>query len=153
MREDYAWSMLEKEIKDSAQSLEYEIQTLMTSRGETPFLTLGIDVIDPNANHETIRIQKTITKAILKQRLDGLTNGVTPVFPKLVYQLEKGNNLEKQDPFYDLFKLSAKVSAYRQYPDYTMTDRLIEVTGSYKEPMGKHYCSYKTFLIAGKLSH
>lgn len=135
-REEYAWQMLKKEIRDSAQSLEYEIQTLMTSRGETPFLTLGIDMIDINQDDETIRIQKTITKAILKQRLAGLTNGVTPVFPKLVFELKKGNNLDKQDPFYDLFKLSAKVSAFRQYPDYTMTDRLIKVTGSNKPPMG-----------------
>ncbi len=134
--EEYAWDRLAKEIEDSAQSLEYEVQTLMTSRAETPFLTLGINNVDLDADEETQRIEKMITEAILKQRLKGLTGGVTPVFPKLVYQNTKGNNLDPGDKYYDLFKLAIKCSANRQYPDYTNTDKVIEVTGDYKEPMG-----------------
>lgn len=135
--EEFAWDMFTKEAKDCAQSIEYEIQTLMTSRGETPFLTLGINTIDPNATPEEKEIQKIITTAILNQRLEGLTDGVTPVFPKLVYQLLDGNNLNPGNPYYDLFKLAVKTSARRSYPDYNMTEKVIEVTGSYKEPMGK----------------
>lgn len=137
LKEEYVWNQLKKECEDATQSLEYEIQTLMTSRSETPFLTLGIDIIDETQDEETIKIQKMITMAMLNQRLKGLTGGVTPVFPKLTYQLKRGNNLDKNDPFYELFKTSVEVSANRQYPDYVMTDRLIEVTGSYKDPMGK----------------
>ena len=135
--EQFAWEMFRKEAKDCAQSIEYEIQTLMTSRGETPFLTLGINVIDPNATPEEQEVQRIIATAILNQRLEGLTDGVTPVFPKLVFQLKEGNNLNPGDPNYDLFKLAVKTSARRSYPDYTMTEKVIEVTGSYKEPMGK----------------
>lgn len=135
--EQFAWDMFTKESKDCAQSIEYEIQTLMTSRGETPFLTLGINVIDPNATPEEQEVQRIIATAILNQRLTGLTDGVTPVFPKLVFQLLEGNNLNPGDPNYDLFKLAVKTSARRSYPDYTMTEKVIEVTGSYKEPMGK----------------
>lgn len=135
--EQFAWEMFKKEAKDCAQSIEYEIQTLMTSRGETPFLTLGINVIDPNATPEEQEVQRIIATAILNQRLEGLTDGVTPVFPKLVFQLKEGNNLNPGDPNYDLFKLAVKTSARRSYPDYTMTEKVIEVTGSYKEPMGK----------------
>ena len=136
-REEYAWYMLEKEIKDSMQSLEYEIQTLMTSRGETPFLTLGLDVAKEEYTNEERKIHNMIIKAILNQRLEGLTGGVTPVFPKLVFQLKNGVNLNPNERDYELFKLAIEVSANRQYPDYIMSDRLTEVTGGVKFPMGK----------------
>ena len=134
--EAYAWDRLAKEIEDSMQSLEYEVQTLMTSRAETPFLTLGINNIDLNASDENQKIQKMITEAILNQRIKGLTGGVTPVFPKLVYQNTKGNNLNSEDKYYNIFQLAVVCSAHRQYPDYINTDKLVEVTGDYKEPMG-----------------
>lgn len=135
-REDYAWFMLEKEIKDSMQSLEYEVQTLVTSRGETPFLTLGLDCAKEWYNDEERKIHNMIIEAILNQRLEGLTGGVTPVFPKLVFQLKDGINLNPSEEDYELFKLSIKVSANRQYPDYIMSDRLTEVIGGVKFPMG-----------------
>lgn len=135
-QEDFAWYMLEKEIKDSMQSLEYEVQTLMTSRGETPFLTLGLDIPKAEYNNEERKIHNMIITAILNQRLKGLTGGVTPVFPKLVFQLKDGVNLNPKDKDYELFKLATKVSANRQYPDYIMSDRLEEVTGGIKFPMG-----------------
>ena len=137
LKDKYAWDMLEKETKDCMQSIEYEIQTLMTSRSEVPFLTLEIDCVDMDAPEEDQKIQVMLTKAILNQRLKGLTNGVTPVFPKLVFELKRGNNLELDDKYVELFKLAAKTSAFRQYPDYTMYDRVCEVTGDYKPPMGK----------------
>ena len=135
-REEYVWSELAKEIKNSMQSLEYEVQTLVTSRGETPFLTLGLDVPKDYYTEEERKIHNMIIKAILEQRLRGLTDGVTPVFPKLVFQLKRGVNLDPNDPEYEMFKLAVKVSAYRQYPDYIMTDRLQEVTGGVCFPMG-----------------
>jgi len=134
--EEYAWERLEKEIKDSIQSLEYEIQTLVTSRGETPFLTLGLDIPREDYSEEDRKIHNMIIEAILKQRLEGLTGGVTPVFPKLVFQLKDGVNLKTNDKEYEMFKLASKVSAKRQYPDYVMTDKLKEVTGGFKFPMG-----------------
>lgn len=136
-REEYAWDRLEREIKDSMQSLEYEVQTLVTSRGETPFLTLGLDCAKEEYSNEERKIHNMIIESILDQRLKGLTGGVTPVFPKLVFQLKDGVNLNPTDRDYELFKLSVKVSANRQYPDYIMSDRLTEVTGGVKFPMGK----------------
>ena len=135
-REDYAWNRLEKEIEDSMQSLEYEVQTLVTSRGETPFLTLGLDCAKDTYTDEERKIHNMIIKAILNQRLKGLTGGVTPVFPKLVFQLKNGTNLNPTDKDYELFKLAIEVSANRQYPDYIMTDRLTEIIGGVKFPMG-----------------
>lgn len=134
--ETYAWEQLDKEAKNTAQSLEYEVQTLMTSRAETPFLTIGLDCIDLNADEETQKIQIIITKAILNQRIKGLTDGVTPVFPKIVYHLEKGNNLLPTDPYHDLYILAIKCSSLRGYPDYVMNEKTKEITGSIKPPMG-----------------
>lgn len=114
--ESYAWEQLDKEAKNTAQSLEYEVQTLMTSRAETPFLTIGLDCIDLNADEETQKIQVIITKAILNQRIKGLTDGVTPVFPKIVYHLEKGNNVLPTDKYHDLYILAIKCSSLRGYP-------------------------------------
>lgn len=135
-REWYIKTMFEKECEDVAQSLEYEVQTLMTSRGETPFLTIGLDPVDEFADEETRYIQENIVKAILNQRIKGLTGGVTPVFPKIVYHLRNGNNLNSGDPYYHLFKLAVKCSAFRGYPDYLNEERLKEVSGTVIVPMG-----------------
>ena len=133
-REDYAWEHLAKEIKDGCQSLEYEIQTLMNSRGESPFLTIEVNTVDENADEETQKIQKMICEGFLNQRIRGL-DGRTPEFPKMVFELRRGNNLEKTDPYYDLFQLAIKCSSLRCYPDYLNYDKIVEVTGSYKPPM------------------
>lgn len=146
-REEYIWSRFEKEIEDSVQSLEYEIQTLMTSRAETPFLTLGLDIPREYYTEEERIIHNMIIRAILKQRLKGLTGGVTPVFPKLVFQLKDGVNLNPTEKEYEMFKLAIEVSANRQYPDYIMTDRLEEVTGGFAFPMG---C--RSFKVDGKFN-
>ena len=137
--ENYAWEQLEKEAKNSAQSLEYEVQTLMTSRGETPFLTIGLDCIDLNADEESQKIQVLLTESILNQRIKGLTGGVTPVFPKIVYHLEKGNNLLPNDKYHDLYLLALRCSSLRGYPDYVMNEKTKEVTGSIKPPMGLNF--------------
>lgn len=133
--EDYAWEHLKKEIKDGCQSLEYEIQTLTNSRGEIPFLTIELDCVDLEANEELQRIQYMICEAYLRQRINGLSGDVTPVFPKIVFETKRGNNLDPTDKYYSLFKLAIECSSKRVYPDYLMHDKIVEVTGSYKPPM------------------
>lgn len=133
--EEFSWKMLEREIHKSIKGLEYEILTLTNSRGEIPFTTFEIDCIDLNASEENQHIQHLILTEFLKTRIEGLTGGVTPVFPKLCFQLKKGNNLNPEDKYYDTFKLAIKCSSLRLYPDYLMTDKIIEVTGGYKAPM------------------
>lgn len=133
-REPYAWEHLKQEIKDGCQSLEYEIQTLMNSRGESPFLTIEVNTVDENADEETQKIQEMVCEGFLNQRIRGL-DGRTPEFPKMVFEVRRGNNLEKTDPYYHLFQLAIKCSSLRCYPDYLMYDKVVEVTGSYKPPM------------------
>jgi len=128
--ESFATERTEKECYDAFQSLEYEINTLHTANGQTPFVTLGFGL-------GTSWESKLIQKSILKNRITGLgKNHKTAVFPKLVFAIKDGLNLKKTDPNYDVKQLALECSSKRMYPDILNYDKLIEVTGSFKYPMG-----------------
>lgn len=127
-QQEYAWERLEKEVYDAVQGLEYEITTLMNSRGEQPFETVTI-------GRSTSKFGRLFQKAYLETRYKGFTDGTTPVFPKLCFFLEDGVNLNPGDPNYDLFKLAVKCSSVRMYPDYLNVEKIIENTGDVKSPM------------------
>lgn len=127
---DYAAFKTVKDIYDSMQSLEYEVNTLYSSNGQTPFVTFGFGL-------GTGRWEREIQKAILKVRLKGIgKDGTTAIFPKLVMGLKRGTNLDPQDPNYDIKQLALKCSAKRMYPDVLNYEKIVEITGSYKAPMG-----------------
>lgn len=129
-REDYALSFTKKDIYDAMQSLEYEINTLYSSNGQTPFVTLGFGL-------GTSWIEREIQQAILNVRLTGLgKQRQTAIFPKLVFSLKRGVNLQATDPNYDVKKLALECSAKRMYPDVLNYDKLVEITGDFKAPMG-----------------
>lgn len=89
--EGYAKALIEKECFDAFQSLEYEVNTLHTSNGQTPFVTFGFGL-------GTSWQSRLIQQAILKNRIRGLgKNHKTPVFPKLVFTIKKGLNQTKGD--------------------------------------------------------
>ncbi len=128
--EPYALAKTKKDIYDAMQSLEYEINTLYSSNGQTPFTTLGFGL-------GTNWFEREIQKAILQVRIGGLGREKrTAIFPKLVFTLKKGLNLEKEDPNYDIKQLAIECATKRMYPDVLMYDKLIELTGSFKAPMG-----------------
>src|SRR5690606_33705689 len=92
----YAARNLEKHLEDAMQSLEYEINTLFTSNGQTPFTTVGFGL-------GTGWLEREIQRAILRIRIRGLgSEGRTAIFPKLVLTLRRGVNLDPGDPNYDL---------------------------------------------------
>ncbi|WP_163651681.1 anaerobic ribonucleoside-triphosphate reductase [Listeria sp. PSOL-1] len=129
-REDYLKSKTSKDIYDAMQSLEYEINTLYTSNGQTPFVTLGFGLGEDWFARE-------IQKAILNVRLGGIgKDRHTAIFPKLVFSIKRGTNLEKHDPNYDIKQLALKCSAKRMYPDVLNYDSLVRLTGDFKVPMG-----------------
>lgn len=128
-QKDFAWKMLEKECMDSMQSLEYEIATLMNSRGEQPFLTITI-------GYGRGKYARLIQKCILETRIKGYSDGTTPVFPKICYFVEDGLNRNPGDENYDLYQLAIRCSTIRQYPDYINVEQLVRVTGDRKSPMG-----------------
>ncbi|MCW8328576.1 anaerobic ribonucleoside-triphosphate reductase [Photobacterium sp. SDRW27] len=128
--EDYAKKLTEKEVFDAFQSLEYEINTLFSSNGQTPFLSIGIGL-------GTSWESKLIQKAIFENRIAGLgKNKKTAVFPKLLFAIKDGINHKPSDPNYDIKRLALECASKRMYPDILNYDKVVEVTGSFKAPMG-----------------
>jgi len=128
--EEYAWKKTQKDIYDAMQSLEYEINTLFTSNGQTPFTSLGFGL-------GTNRFEREIQKAILNIRIKGLgSEHRTAIFPKLIFTLKRGLNLEEGSPNYDIKQLALECATKRMYPDVLSYDKIVELTGSFKVPMG-----------------
>ena len=107
-----------KELESGVQTIQYQINTLMTTNGQSPFVTLFLNIEEDDEYVEEVAL---IVKEILKQRLEGIKNekGIytTPTFPKLIYVLHEHNCLEggKYD---DVTDMAVKCSAKRLYPDY-----------------------------------
>lgn len=126
----YAFKKTEKDIYDAMQSLEYEINTLYSSQGQTPFTTLGFGLGEN-------WFERKIQESILKVRIKGIGKEErTAIFPKLIFTLKKGLNLNPNDPNYDIKQLALECSAKRMYPDILNYDQIVKLTGSFKVPMG-----------------
>ena len=129
-QEQFAKEKTEKDIYDAMQSLEYEINTLYSSQGQTPFTSLGFGLGEGYFERE-------IQKAILKVRINGLGKEKrTAIFPKLIFVLKDGLNLKPSDPNYDIKQLALTCATQRMYPDVLMYDTITKITGSCKTPMG-----------------
>ncbi|MDQ8759052.1 anaerobic ribonucleoside-triphosphate reductase [Streptococcus ruminantium] len=129
-QEEYACAKTQKDIYDAMQSLEYEINTLFTSNGQTPFTSLGFGL-------GTSWFEREIQKAILNIRIKGLgREGRTAIFPKLIFTVKRGLNLEPDSPNYDIKQLAIECATKRMYPDMLSYDKIVELTGSFKVPMG-----------------
>ena len=129
-REEFAREKTKKDIYDAMQALEYEINTLYSSQGQTPFTTINFGL-------GTSWIAREIQKAILKIRIKGLgKEHRTAIFPKLTFTIKRGLNLDPEDPNYDIKQLALECSTKRMYPDLLMYGKIKELTGSFKTPMG-----------------
>ncbi|QYJ76620.1 anaerobic ribonucleoside-triphosphate reductase [Shewanella sp. FJAT-52076] len=126
----YARALTEKECHDAFQSLEYEVNTLHTANGQTPFVTFGFGL-------GTSWESRLIQQSILKVRMAGLgKNRKTAVFPKLVFAIRDGINHKAGDCNYDIKRLALKCATERMYPDILNYEQVVRVTGSFKTPMG-----------------
>ena len=128
---------LKKELSAGVQTIQYQINTLMTTNGQSPFVTLFLNL---DENDEYIEENAMIIEEILKQRYEGIKNEkgvyVTPAFPKLVYVLYEHNNLSGGKYDY-LTKLAVKCSSKRMYPDYISAKKMREnYEGNVFSPMG-----------------
>ena len=117
---------LQDELRSGVQTIQYQINTLMTTNGQSPFVTLFLHIDEEDEYvEETVRI----IVEILKQRLQGTKNEkgvfVTPAFPKLVYVLDENNCLRGGKYDY-VTRLAAKCSAKRMYPDYISAKKMRE---------------------------
>ncbi|WP_150138811.1 anaerobic ribonucleoside-triphosphate reductase [Candidatus Enterovibrio escicola] len=126
----YARSRTQKECYDAFQSLEYEVNTLHTANGQTPFVTFGFGLGESWS-------ARLIQLSILKNRIAGLGRSrKTAVFPKLVFSVKAGLNLKISEPNYDIKQLALECASKRMYPDILNYDSVVKVTGSFKSPMG-----------------
>ncbi|EOI6572926.1 anaerobic ribonucleoside-triphosphate reductase [Enterococcus faecalis] len=129
-QKSFAQKKTKKDIFDAMQSLEYEINTLFTSNGQTPFTSLGFGL-------GTNWFEREIQRAILQIRINGL--GIekrTAIFPKLIFTIKRGVNAQPTDPNYDIKQLALECATKRMYPDVLNYDKIVELTGSFKVPMG-----------------
>ncbi len=124
--EQMAQDRLQDELRSGVQTIQYQINTLMTTNGQSPFVTLFLN-LDPN--DEYIEENAIIVEEILRQRLEGIKNEkgvyVTPAFPKLIYVLDEHNCL-KGGKYDYITKLAVKFSAKRLYPDYISAKKMRE---------------------------
>ena len=128
---------LRDELKSGVQTIQYQINTLMTTNGQSPFVTLFLNL---DENDEYIEENAAIIEEILRQRLEGIKNEkgvyITPAFPKLVYVLDECNCL-KGGKYDYITKLAVKCSAKRMYPDYISAKKMREnYEGNVFSPMG-----------------
>ena len=125
----YATDMTRKDVQDACQSMEYEVNTLFTSQGQSPFITFGFGL-------GTTWQAREIQKGILDTRIKGLgKQGRTAIFPKLIYMMDEDVNMKEGDPNYDVKKLAVTCASKRNYPDALFMPRLRE-TGNGSTPMG-----------------
>ena len=128
---------LKEELKSGVQTIQYQINTLMTTNGQSPFVTLflNLEEDDPYIEENAMIIEE-----IIRQRYEGIKNEqgvyITPAFPKLVYVLHEHNNLTGGKYDY-LTKEAVKCSAKRLYPDYISAKKMKEnYEGNIFSPMG-----------------
>ena len=146
MIEELVNQRLQGELSSGVQTIQYQINTLMTTNGQSPFVTLFLNL---DKDDEYIEENAMIIEEILKQRYKGIKNEkgvyVTPAFPKLVYVLDEHNCL-KGGKYDYLTKLAVKCSSKRMYPDYISAKKMREnYEGNVFSPMG---C--RSFLIPWK---
>ena len=129
--------LLNQEIKDSIQTLHYQLNTLSTTNGQSPFITIFCYVDEiPEYREET----SLLTAELFRQRLAGMKSPsghtINPTFPKVVYVLTN-NNLNENHPDFELTKLAAKCTCKRMVPDYMSEKKAKEYkNGCVIPPMG-----------------
>ena len=128
---------LNDELRSGVQTIQYQINTLMTTNGQSPFVTLFLH-LDPE--DEYVEENARIIIEVLRQRYEGIKNEagvyVTPAFPKLIYVLDEFNCL-KGGKYDYITEMAVKCSAKRMYPDYISAKKMREnYEGNVFSPMG-----------------
>ena len=127
--DEYVEAIVDDEIKNGVQTIQYQIITLLTTNGQAPFITIFMYINEvPDG-----QIKKDLVKIInemLKQRILGVKNRagvyVTPAFPKLIYVLDE-DNIDPGTKYYDTTVLAAQCTAKRMVPDYISAKKIKEL--------------------------
>ncbi len=127
---DYAADMTEESVKQAMQGLEYEINSLSTVNGQTPFTTIGIGT-------ETSWEGRLVQKYVLKTRMDGFgAKKETAIFPKIVYATCEGLNFNPEDPNWDISQMAFSCMTKSIYPDILFVTKEQVDNGTVVYPMG-----------------
>lgn len=128
-----------KEIKSGVQTIQYQLLTLMTTNGQTPFVTafMYLNEVPEGRLRDDLNI---LIKEVLRQRMEGVKNKqgvwITPAFPKLIYVLDE-NNISEGTEYWETTVLAAKCTAKRLVPDYISAKVMKELkNGNVYTPMG-----------------
>ena len=125
--EKYAKEDLRKEVKDGVQTFQYQINSMTTTNGQAPFLSVCLYLGEKEEYKEELAM---IIEEVLKQRTLGMKNEkgvyITPAFPKLIYVLEE-DNLHENSKYWYLTELAAKCTAKRMVPDYISEKKMLEL--------------------------
>lgn len=126
---DLVEERVREEVKRGVQTIQYQVITLMTTNGQSPFITVFMylgEVSDP----QTKKDLAMIIEEVVKQRCEGVKNEngiwITPAFPKLIYVLEE-DNIHEDSPYWYLSKLCAECTAKRLVPDYISEKKMLEL--------------------------
>ncbi|MDD6331506.1 MAG: anaerobic ribonucleoside-triphosphate reductase, partial [Clostridium sp.] len=135
--EDMVKERVNDELRSGVQTIQYQINTLMTTNGQSPFVTLFLYLDEKD---EYIEENAQIIEEILRQRIEGIKNEkgvyVTPAFPKLIYVLDECNCL-KGGKYDYITEMAIRCSAKRMYPDYISAKMMREnYEGNVFSPMG-----------------
>lgn len=126
------------EIKSGIQTIQYQLLTIMTTNGQTPFVSMFMCLTDAK-NETEQRDLALLIEEVLRQRIYGIKNEqgvlITPAFPKLLFVLDE-TNMFIDSPYYYLRELAAQCSAKRLVPDYVSAKKLKELKGDIYGPMG-----------------
>ena len=126
------------EIKRGVQTIQYQILTLLTTNGQTPFVTVYMYLNEARSEQEKKDLA-VIIQETLEQRYQGVKNEcgvwVTPAFPKLIYVLEE-DNIREGTPYWYLTQLAAKCTARRLVPDYISEKKMLELKSDVYTCMG-----------------
>lgn len=125
--EKYAKEDLKKEVRDGVQTFQYQINSMTTTNGQAPFLSVCLYLGETKEYKKELAM---IIEEILKQRTLGMKNEkgvyVTPAFPKLLYVLEE-DNINENSKYWYLTELAAKCTAKRMVPDYISEKKMLEL--------------------------
>jgi ribonucleoside-triphosphate reductase len=132
--ESFVEETLRKEIYDACQTFIYQIQTVTSSNGQSAFTAISLSL-------STDPMCKLIKEEYLKCHINGIgKDHRSPIFPKVLYFVEEGVNLNDGDPNYDEFQLALECSSKHMYPDYIMAPnnrKMSGFTNSVVTPMGR----------------
>jgi len=124
--EYYAWKDMQKEIEDAVQTFNYQINSMSTTNGQTPFISVFMNIGDKEGYEQETA---ALIREFFKQRIEGMKNeqgvAVTQEFPKLLYVLDE-NNVKPGSKYYDVTQLAAECVAKRMQPDFISAKKMRE---------------------------